>query len=45
MLQLGVADLPEQVEAGMLEDSDFLHKFHHALLEVLFSYVSERSKL
>lgn len=33
-LQLGLDDLPEQVEPAMLEDDDFLQKFHHALLEV-----------
>ena len=45
MIQLGVVDLPEQVDSATLEDDDFLHKFHHALLEVFFSYVSERSNL
>jgi hypothetical protein len=45
MLQLGVADLPEHVESGMLEDDEFLQKFHHALLEVLVSSSSfERLK-
>jgi hypothetical protein len=33
-LQLGLDDLPEQVEPAMLENDDFLQKFHHALLEV-----------
>ncbi len=27
-------DLPEQVDASMLENDDFLHRFHHALLEL-----------
>jgi multifunctional methyltransferase subunit TRM112 len=31
---LGLDDIPEQVEPAMLEDEDFLQKFHHALLEV-----------
>lgn len=31
---LGLDDLPEQVEPDMLEDDEFLRKFHHALLEV-----------
>lgn len=30
----GVADLPEAASEEMLEDDDFLKKFHHALLEV-----------
>lgn len=33
-MQLGVDNLPEQVEPEMLVDDDFLRKFHHALLEV-----------
>jgi hypothetical protein len=35
LLQLGLDDIPEQVEPAMLEDEDFLQKFHHALLEVI----------
>ena len=35
VLQLGLDDIPEQVEPAMLEDEDFLQKFHHALLEVI----------
>lgn len=31
---LGLEELPETVEPGMLEDEAFLRKFHHALLEV-----------
>ena len=31
---LGVDDLPEEVTEDMLEDDEFLQKFHHALLEV-----------
>ncbi|KAJ7536903.1 hypothetical protein O6H91_12G087700 [Diphasiastrum complanatum] len=31
---LGLNDLPEHVDDSMLEDDDFLHSFHHALLEV-----------
>ncbi|EFJ31288.1 hypothetical protein SELMODRAFT_438712 [Selaginella moellendorffii] len=31
---LGVNDLPEQVEPSMLDDDDFLRRFHHALLEI-----------
>lgn len=31
---LGLNDLPEQVEPNMLEEEEFLKKFHHALLEV-----------
>lgn len=27
-------DLPEQADANMLENDDFLHRFHHALLEL-----------
>jgi multifunctional methyltransferase subunit TRM112 len=33
-LAVGVTDIPEQVEPALLEDTDFLQKFHHALLEV-----------
>eukprot|EP00252_Welwitschia_mirabilis_P013257 TRINITY_DN29218_c0_g1_i1.p1 TRINITY_DN29218_c0_g1~~TRINITY_DN29218_c0_g1_i1.p1 ORF type:complete len:125 (+),score=30.46 TRINITY_DN29218_c0_g1_i1:266-640(+) len=32
--KMGINDLPEQVETGMLDNEDFLRKFHHALLEV-----------
>ena len=35
LLQLGLDDIPEQVKPAMLEDEDFLQKFHHALLEVI----------
>lgn len=38
VLQLGLNDIPEQVEPAMLEDEDFLQKFHHALLEVIMRY-------
>jgi len=31
---LGETDLPEDVSDEMLEDEEFLQKFHHALLEV-----------
>ncbi|MCO5597836.1 hypothetical protein L7F22_051920 [Adiantum nelumboides] len=31
---LGVNNLPEQVDSDMLLDEEFLHRFHHALLEV-----------
>eukprot|EP00245_Coleochaete_scutata_P000063 TRINITY_DN10068_c0_g1_i1.p1 TRINITY_DN10068_c0_g1~~TRINITY_DN10068_c0_g1_i1.p1 ORF type:complete len:123 (-),score=33.91 TRINITY_DN10068_c0_g1_i1:626-994(-) len=31
---LGLDGLPAEFEAAMLEDDDFLHKLHHALLEV-----------
>ncbi|KAG9144287.1 hypothetical protein Leryth_016946 [Lithospermum erythrorhizon] len=31
---MGYGELPETVEAGMVEDEDFLRKFHHALLEI-----------
>ena len=44
MLQLGVDNLPDQVESEMLADDEFLQKFHHALLEVCVSYHSERSE-
>lgn len=30
----GVEGLPEAASEAMLEDEDFLKKFHHALLEV-----------
>lgn len=30
----GYAELPEQADASMLDSEDFLHKFHHALLEL-----------
>ena len=32
--QMGVDDLPATVEPSMLENDDFLRRFHHALLEV-----------
>ncbi|PRW33595.1 multifunctional methyltransferase subunit TRM112 At1g22270 [Chlorella sorokiniana] len=31
---MGVSDLPESASEELLEDDDFLKKFHHALLEV-----------
>ncbi|CAI5478105.1 unnamed protein product [Closterium sp. Yama58-4] len=31
---LGVTDLPPQADASMLDDEEFLRKFHHALMEV-----------
>lgn len=31
---LGMAGLPEQVTAEMLQEDDFLQQFHHALLEI-----------
>ncbi|KAH9302188.1 hypothetical protein KI387_013771, partial [Taxus chinensis] len=32
--KMNVNNLPEQAEATMLENNDFLHRFHHALLEI-----------
>ena len=32
--QMGVDDLPATVEPSMLENDDFMRRFHHALLEV-----------
>eukprot|EP00803_Ostreobium_quekettii_P007174 evm.model.scf_705.2 EVM.evm.TU.scf_705.2 scf_705:13464-16792(+) len=32
---LGVTNLPEEVQESMLQDEDFLRRFHHALLEVV----------
>ncbi len=34
LLCAGIDDLPEAVSEDMLEDEEFLKKFHHALLEV-----------
>lgn len=34
LFQLGLEELPEQVEPAQLEDEDFLRRFHHLLLEV-----------
>ncbi|GLJ07486.1 hypothetical protein SUGI_0068080 [Cryptomeria japonica] len=31
---LNVNDLPEQVEPTMLDNNDFMQRFHHALLEL-----------
>lgn len=31
---MGVTDLPEEASEAMLDDDNFLQKFHHALLEV-----------
>ncbi|TMW92265.1 hypothetical protein EJD97_013268 [Solanum chilense] len=31
---MGYAELPENVDAAMVTSDDFLHKFHHALLEL-----------
>ncbi|KZV35123.1 hypothetical protein F511_20216 [Dorcoceras hygrometricum] len=31
---LGYFELPDNVESSMLESDEFLHKFHHALLEL-----------
>ncbi|XP_024386428.1 multifunctional methyltransferase subunit TRM112 homolog A [Physcomitrium patens] len=31
---VGVNNIPDQVEPVMLDDDEFLRKFHHALLEV-----------
>ncbi|KAJ7965713.1 Multifunctional methyltransferase subunit trm112-like protein [Quillaja saponaria] len=31
---MGYADLPEEANSSMLESDEFLHKFHHALLEL-----------
>ncbi|KAI4368443.1 hypothetical protein MLD38_017000 [Melastoma candidum] len=31
---LGYVELPDEADASMLESSEFLNKFHHALLEL-----------
>ncbi|KAF3655474.1 Multifunctional methyltransferase subunit-like protein [Capsicum annuum] len=31
---MGYTELPENADASMLDSDDFLHKFHHALLEL-----------
>ncbi|XP_015934805.1 multifunctional methyltransferase subunit TRM112 homolog A [Arachis duranensis] len=31
---MGYAQLPEEVDSGMLESDEFLSRFHHALLEL-----------
>lgn len=31
---MGYAELPEEVDSSLLESDDFLHRFHHALLEL-----------
>ncbi|KAJ8538227.1 hypothetical protein K7X08_014767 [Anisodus acutangulus] len=31
---MGYPELPENADASMLDSDDFLHKFHHALLEL-----------
>ncbi|OWM79947.1 multifunctional methyltransferase subunit TRM112 homolog A [Punica granatum] len=31
---LGYSELPESVDPAMLESPEFLHRFHHALLEL-----------
>eukprot|EP00475_Leptophrys_vorax_P031123 TRINITY_DN47075_c0_g1_i1.p1 TRINITY_DN47075_c0_g1~~TRINITY_DN47075_c0_g1_i1.p1 ORF type:complete len:123 (-),score=17.44 TRINITY_DN47075_c0_g1_i1:470-838(-) len=31
---LGYSELPPQVDEAMLEDDEFLRKFHHALMEI-----------
>ncbi|GMH41349.1 hypothetical protein BSKO_09259 [Bryopsis sp. KO-2023] len=31
---MGVGDIPEMVDESMLDDDDFMRKFHHVLLEV-----------
>ncbi|XP_057978729.1 multifunctional methyltransferase subunit TRM112 homolog A-like [Malania oleifera] len=31
---MGYTELPEEAEASMLEEEEFLKKFHHALLEL-----------
>ncbi|CAN4122276.1 unnamed protein product [Withania somnifera] len=31
---MGYGELPENADASMLDSDDFLHKFHHALLEL-----------
>eukprot|EP01023_Acetabularia_acetabulum_P006570 TRINITY_DN12728_c0_g1_i1.p3 TRINITY_DN12728_c0_g1~~TRINITY_DN12728_c0_g1_i1.p3 ORF type:complete len:123 (+),score=28.29 TRINITY_DN12728_c0_g1_i1:177-545(+) len=32
--QMGYTELPEQATKEMLEDEEFLRKFHHALMEI-----------
>lgn len=31
---MGYTELPEDADSAMLESNEFLHKFHHALLEL-----------